>query len=103
MSLWKILIPLFFPDSLIWQVFFPLSLPRFIAISHHPGPGWGLIIVSVLRFADIIRAEQGDMQRIGFVFRIASSRTAAFKAHHQRVWPEMKATLQKHGWHNYPF
>jgi L-rhamnose mutarotase len=41
------------------------------------------------------------MKRIGFVFKIDPDKAAAYREHHQRVWPEMKAALRDHGWHNY--
>jgi L-rhamnose mutarotase len=41
------------------------------------------------------------MQRIGFLLKVKSDRIAEYKAHHEQVWPEMRAALTRHGWHNY--
>jgi L-rhamnose mutarotase len=41
------------------------------------------------------------MQRICFLLRVRKDRLAEYKAAHEHVWPEMRAALTKHGWHNY--
>jgi L-rhamnose mutarotase len=41
------------------------------------------------------------MKRIGFLLKVKSDKIDEYKAHHQNVWPEMRAALQRQGWHNY--
>ncbi len=41
------------------------------------------------------------MQRIGFQLQVRPELLDAYKAHHAAVWPEMRAALTRHGWHNY--
>jgi L-rhamnose mutarotase len=41
------------------------------------------------------------MQRICFLLRVRPDRLEEYKAAHRNVWPEMRAALSKHGWHNY--
>jgi L-rhamnose mutarotase len=41
------------------------------------------------------------VNRIGFVLKVRAERLEAYKAHHQEVWPEMRAALSASGWHNY--
>jgi L-rhamnose mutarotase len=41
------------------------------------------------------------MQRICFLLRVRPDRLEEYKAAHRNVWPEMRAALTKHGWHNY--
>ncbi len=41
------------------------------------------------------------MQRVAFLLKVRPDRIEEYKAHHQAVWPEMRAVLQRTGWHNY--
>ena len=41
------------------------------------------------------------MQRICFQLQVKKDRLAEYKEAHKNVWPEMRAALTKHGWHNY--
>ena len=41
------------------------------------------------------------VNRVGFVFKVKPESVAAYKVHHQRVWPEMQAALHHAGWRNY--
>lgn len=41
------------------------------------------------------------MQRVAFLLKVRADRLDEYKAHHQRVWPEMLAALRAAGWHNY--
>jgi L-rhamnose mutarotase len=41
------------------------------------------------------------MQRICFLLRVRPDRFEEYKKAHKNVWPEMRAALTKHGWHNY--
>ncbi len=41
------------------------------------------------------------MNRIGFTLQVHPEKIAAYKRHHQDVWPEMRAALTQAGWHNY--
>lgn len=41
------------------------------------------------------------MKRIGFLLKVKPDRKEEYKARHQAVWPEMRAALQRNGWHNY--
>ncbi len=41
------------------------------------------------------------MQRVSFLLKVKPEKIAEYKAHHQRVWPEMLEALRRTGWHNY--
>ncbi len=41
------------------------------------------------------------MKRVAFLLRVKRDRLDEYKQHHQAVWPEMLAALQRTGWHNY--
>ena len=41
------------------------------------------------------------MKRVGFVLKVKTEKIAEYKAHHQRVWPEMLDALRRTGWRNY--
>jgi L-rhamnose mutarotase len=41
------------------------------------------------------------MTRVGFVLRVRRDRLDEYREHHRHVWPEMRAALARHGWHNY--
>jgi L-rhamnose mutarotase len=41
------------------------------------------------------------MKRIGFLMHVKPQRIEEYKAHHENVWPEMRAALSRQGWHNY--
>ncbi len=41
------------------------------------------------------------MKRIGFLLKVKPDKIEEYKAHHQRVWPEMLDALRRTGWHNY--
>ncbi len=41
------------------------------------------------------------MKRIGFLLKVKQDKLAAYKAHHETVWPEMLDALRRTGWHNY--
>src|SRR5215471_14933002 len=41
------------------------------------------------------------MKRIGFLMHVKPERIEEYKAHHENVWPEMRAALSRQGWHNY--
>ena len=41
------------------------------------------------------------MQRVCFLLQVKSDRLTEYKKAHEHVWPEMRAALTKHGWHNY--
>jgi L-rhamnose mutarotase len=41
------------------------------------------------------------MQRVCFLLQVKPDRLKEYKEAHKHVWPEMKAALTKHGWHNY--
>jgi L-rhamnose mutarotase len=41
------------------------------------------------------------MQRVCFLLRVKPERITEYKAAHREVWPEMRAALTRHGWHNY--
>lgn len=41
------------------------------------------------------------MNRMCFTLRVKPTALAAYKEHHQTVWPEMLAALSRSGWHNY--
>jgi L-rhamnose mutarotase len=41
------------------------------------------------------------MKRVGFVLKVRADRLEEYKAHHERVWPEMLDALTGAGWRNY--
>ncbi|HEU4328182.1 MAG TPA: L-rhamnose mutarotase [Roseiflexaceae bacterium] len=41
------------------------------------------------------------MQRAAFLLKVRPERLEEYKAHHQRVWPEMQEALRAAGWGNY--
>jgi len=41
------------------------------------------------------------MKRTGFLLKVKQDKLEEYKKHHQAVWPEMLAALERHGWHNY--
>lgn len=41
------------------------------------------------------------MQRVCFNLQVKPDRLKEYKEAHKDVWPEMRAALTKHGWHNY--
>jgi L-rhamnose mutarotase len=41
------------------------------------------------------------VQRVCFLLRVKPGRLEEYRAAHQNVWPEMRAALTRHGWHNY--
>jgi L-rhamnose mutarotase len=41
------------------------------------------------------------MKRISFLLKVRPEKIQEYKAHHTAVWPEMRAALQRSGWHNY--
>ena len=41
------------------------------------------------------------MKRIGFLLKVKEDRLEEYKKHHEAVWPDMLAALQRTGWHNY--
>ena len=41
------------------------------------------------------------MKRVGFLLQVKKDKIAEYKAHHQKVWPEMLDALRRNGWHNY--
>ena len=41
------------------------------------------------------------MKRVGFLLKVKSNMIDEYKKHHEAVWPELLAALQRHGWHNY--
>ena len=41
------------------------------------------------------------MKRVGFLLKVKPEKIDEYKAHHERVWPEMLAALSRTGWHNY--
>lgn len=41
------------------------------------------------------------MKRVGFILKVKPELIDDYKAHHQRVWPEMLDALRQTGWHNY--
>ena len=41
------------------------------------------------------------MKRIGFVLKVRREKIEEYKAHHEKVWPEMLDALRRTGWHNY--
>lgn len=41
------------------------------------------------------------MKRVAFVLKVRADRLEEYKAHHQRVWPEMLDALRAAGWGNY--
>jgi L-rhamnose mutarotase len=41
------------------------------------------------------------MNRVGFRLRVRRELIDEYRRHHREVWPEMRAALQRCGWHNY--
>ena len=41
------------------------------------------------------------MERVGFRLKLKAEKLDEYVAHHQEVWPEMRAALTETGWHNY--
>jgi L-rhamnose mutarotase len=41
------------------------------------------------------------MNRVGFRLRVRRELLDEYRRHHREVWPEMRAALQRCGWHNY--
>ena len=41
------------------------------------------------------------MQRVCFLLQVKPDRLPEYKKAHENVWPEMRAALTRHGWHNY--
>ena len=41
------------------------------------------------------------MKRVGFLLKVKEEKIAEYKKHHEAVWPEMLAALERTGWHNY--
>ncbi len=41
------------------------------------------------------------MKRVGFLLKVKQEKLAEYKAHHEKVWPEMLDALRRTGWHNY--
>jgi L-rhamnose mutarotase len=41
------------------------------------------------------------MNRIGFRLQVRPELIDGYRAHHTAVWPEMRAALERCGWHNY--
>jgi L-rhamnose mutarotase len=41
------------------------------------------------------------VNRIGFRLQVRPEMIDEYRAHHTAVWPEMRAALQRCGWHNY--
>lgn len=41
------------------------------------------------------------MQRVCFILHVKPHLLNEYKQAHENVWPEMRAALTKHGWHNY--
>tara|TARA_B100000686_G_scaffold61589_1_gene66165 strand:+ start:410 stop:733 length:324 start_codon:yes stop_codon:yes gene_type:complete len=41
------------------------------------------------------------LKRVGFILKVRENFIQEYKQHHKNVWPEMKAALQRNGWHNY--
>jgi L-rhamnose mutarotase len=39
--------------------------------------------------------------RVGFLLKVRRDRIDGYKEHHRKVWPDMLAALQRHGWGNY--
>jgi len=39
--------------------------------------------------------------RVAFVLHVRPDRLDDYRAAHADVWPEMRAALARHGWHNY--
>jgi L-rhamnose mutarotase len=53
------------------------------------------------QFASSLNNKGNTMQRVCFTLRVKPERLAEYKKAHENVWPEMRAALTKHGWHNY--
>ncbi len=41
------------------------------------------------------------MKRVAFLLKVKEDKTAEYKEHHKRVWPETLDALRRTGWHNY--
>jgi L-rhamnose mutarotase len=41
------------------------------------------------------------MKRVAFLLKVKQEKLAEYKAHHEKVWPEMLDALRRTGWHNY--
>jgi L-rhamnose mutarotase len=41
------------------------------------------------------------MNRIAFRLHVRPELIGEYRAHHSAVWPEMRAALERSGWHNY--
>jgi L-rhamnose mutarotase len=41
------------------------------------------------------------MKRVGFLLKVKPEMIEEYKKHHEAVWPEMLAALQRTGWRNY--
>ena len=41
------------------------------------------------------------MKRVAFLLKVKEDKTAEYKEHHTKVWPEMLDALRRTGWHNY--
>ncbi len=41
------------------------------------------------------------MKRVGFLLKVKQEKIPEYKKHHEAVWPEMLAALNRTGWHNY--
>jgi L-rhamnose mutarotase len=41
------------------------------------------------------------MNRVGFRLQVRPELIDEYRRHHRDVWPEMRAALQRCGWHNY--
>jgi L-rhamnose mutarotase len=41
------------------------------------------------------------MNRVGFRLQVRPELIDEYRAHHTAVWPEMRAALERGGWHNY--
>jgi len=41
------------------------------------------------------------MKRVGILLKVKKEKIDAYREVHKNVWPEMKAALNRQGWHNY--
>lgn len=41
------------------------------------------------------------MKRVGFLLKVKEDLIEEYKKRHEKVWPEMRDALSRHGWHNY--
>jgi L-rhamnose mutarotase len=53
------------------------------------------------RYFDVRPQGNVHMKRVGFLLKVKPALIDEYKAHHQKVWPEMLVALRKHGWSNY--